>query len=150
MMRKARWRTAAAAAATAAAAVLRWHSCQGAFQCATARVPLDYRQPLSQAISLAVIRHRATDPAHRLGSLFFNSGGPTEQIEPFLASYPQIPAELRARFDIVSFDPRGFGFSTAINCFPSQAAERNQPHVPRESNPSCPANNIDGASLLPE
>jgi pimeloyl-ACP methyl ester carboxylesterase len=102
---------------------LAWHACQGAFQCAIAQVPLDYRQPGGRMISIAVIRHRATDPARRLGSLFFNSGGPAEQIGPFLDSYPAIPAELRARFDIVSFDPRGFDPSSAISCFPSLAAE---------------------------
>jgi pimeloyl-ACP methyl ester carboxylesterase len=109
--------------ATPPVPVLRWHSCEGTFQCATARVPLDYRQPLGRTISIAVIRRQATDPAHRLGSLFFNSGGPAEQIGPFLDSYPQIPAELRARFDIVSFDPRGFDPSSAISCFPTLAAE---------------------------
>jgi pimeloyl-ACP methyl ester carboxylesterase len=103
--------------------VLHWHACNGTFQCATAQVPLDYQQPNSPTISIAAIRRPATDPAHRLGSLFFNSGGPAEQIEPFVSSYPQIPAELRARFDIVSFDPRGFGLSSAINCFPTLAAE---------------------------
>src|SRR5581483_5623558 len=41
---------------------LSWHSCQGTFQCATARVPLDYRQPLGATITIAVIRHRAADP----------------------------------------------------------------------------------------
>jgi pimeloyl-ACP methyl ester carboxylesterase len=103
--------------------VLHWHSCDDTFQCATAQVPLDYQQPNGPTISISVIRHLAADPARRLGSLFFNSGGPAEQIEPFLASYPQIPAELRARFDIVSFDPRGFGFSTPVSCFPTLAAE---------------------------
>jgi DNA-binding NarL/FixJ family response regulator len=43
-----------------------------------------------------VIRHRATDQAHRLGSLFFNQGGPAEQIEGFIQDYPQIPAEVAA------------------------------------------------------
>jgi pimeloyl-ACP methyl ester carboxylesterase len=105
------------------APVLRWHACQGSFQCTTARVPLDYRHPHGKTITIAVIRHRATDPAHRLGSLFFNSGGPFQQIRPFLASYQQIPATLRARYDIISFDPRGFGFSTRIRCFPTLAAE---------------------------
>lgn len=103
---------------------LRWQACDSGFQCATARVPLDYQHPNGATISIAVIRHLATDQARRLGSLFFNSGGPAEQIEPFLASYPEIPAELRARYDLVSFDPRGFGFSTAINCFPTLAAEQ--------------------------
>jgi pimeloyl-ACP methyl ester carboxylesterase len=105
--------------------VLHWHSCQHTFQCATARVPLDYRHPGGTMISLAVMRHQATDPAHRLGSLFFNSGGPAEQLGPFPASYAQIPAPLRARFDVVSFDPRGFGSSTALTCFPTLADEHN-------------------------
>jgi len=104
--------------------VLHWVPCDGAFQCATARVPLDYRQPLGKTISIGVIRHLATEPSHRLGSLFFNSGGPAEQIEGFTQSYNQIPAEVRARFDVVNFDPRGFGFSTEINCFSSPAAEQ--------------------------
>ena len=108
---------------TARVPVLHWVPCEGAFQCAAAQVPVDYRHPLGKTISIAVIRHRATDPANRLGSLFFNQGGPAEQIEGFVQDYPQIPAVLRARFDVVSFDPRGFGFSTQINCFPSPTAE---------------------------
>jgi pimeloyl-ACP methyl ester carboxylesterase len=103
--------------------ILHWVPCNGSFQCATAQVPLDYRQPLGKTINIAVIRHLAADPAHRLGSMFFNSGGPAEQIEGFIQSYPQIPVEVRARFDVVNFDPRGFGFSTELNCFPSPAAE---------------------------
>ena len=30
---------------------------------------------------------------------------------------------MRDRYDIVAFDPRGFGFSTAVRCFSSVAAE---------------------------
>ena len=104
--------------------VLHWAQCDGSFQCATAKVPLDYRQPLGTTIDLGVIRHPATDPAHRLGSLFFNSGGPATDIDGFAQAYPQVPAEVRARFDVVTFDPRGFGFSTEINCFQSPAAEQ--------------------------
>jgi pimeloyl-ACP methyl ester carboxylesterase len=103
--------------------VLAWHSCDGGFKCATARVPLDYRHPRGNTVSVAVIRHLATDKAHALGSLFVNSGGPSEQIESFVASYPAIPAQLRASYNIMTFDPRGFGFSTAIRCFSSMAAE---------------------------
>ena len=56
---------------------LSWHPCpKKGFQCATARVPLDYSHPQGRTIHLAVIRHRATDPAHRIGTLFFNPGGP--------------------------------------------------------------------------
>jgi pimeloyl-ACP methyl ester carboxylesterase len=103
--------------------VLSWRPCDGGFQCATARVPLDYRHPAGTTISIAVIKHGATDPVHRAGSLFVNSGGPSEQIEPFVAAFGAIPAALQARFDIFTFDPRGFGFSTAVRCFPTTGAE---------------------------
>jgi hypothetical protein len=59
---------------------LAWKSCpdraQRGYQCATLRVPVDYDEPAGRAIRLAVIRHEATDPRHRIGTLFFNFGGP--------------------------------------------------------------------------
>lgn len=122
-------RAAATGPGTAAAQVappvpvLDWRSCDGGFQCATARVPLDYRHPRGTAISIAVVRHLASDPAQRVGTLFVNAGGPSEQVQGVVAGFAAIPAELRERFDIITFDPRGFGFSTAVRCFPSMAAE---------------------------
>jgi pimeloyl-ACP methyl ester carboxylesterase len=119
---------AAAATATTIAAphvpVLKWTSCDSGFQCATARVPMDYRHPDGAEISIAVVRHLATDPAQRIGSLFINGGGPSEQIEGFLAEFQVIPAALREHYDLISFDPRGFGYSTAVRCFPTAAAEQ--------------------------
>lgn len=109
--------------ATAQVPVLHWKACYGGFQCATARVPLDYRHPGAK-ISIAVVRHPATDPARRLGSLFINGGGPNEQIEPLVGFYPSLPVVLRKRFDVIFFDPRGFGLSTAVRCFPNAAAEQ--------------------------
>src|SRR5262249_42638944 len=106
-------------AAAAQVPKLHWTSCHDEFQCAMARVPLDYRHPGGTKISIAVVRHVATDPAKRIGSLFVNGGGPDQQIEGFLATYPGLPAILRQRFDIITFDPRGFGLSTAVRCFPS-------------------------------
>lgn len=102
---------------------LHWRACDNGFQCATAQVPLDYAHPGGQQISIAVIRHLAGNPARRGDTLFANGGGPNEQIKPFVAEFSQIPAGLRANFTIVSFDPRGFGFSTPFRCFPSMAAE---------------------------
>ena len=118
---------ASASASLAASAprvpVLDWGSCHGGFQCAAARVPLDYRHPDGAKISIAVIRHLATDPAHRLGSLFINGGGPSAQVNGLASSYQAIPAALRAAYDIITFDPRGFGASTPIRCFRTQGAE---------------------------
>lgn len=113
----------AADPAAPAVPVLKWTSCHGGFQCATARVPLDYRHPRGAKISIAVIRHVATAPARRLGSLFVNGGGPSAQIDALVASYQAIPAALRARYDIIDFDMRGFGASSQVRCFPTMAAE---------------------------
>lgn len=104
---------------------LHWRACDHGFQCATAQVPLNYQQPDGATISIAVMRHLATESAHSDGSLFINGGGPSEQLESFVGAYPNIPLPLRRHDNLVSFDPRGFGFSTAIRCFPSQIAENN-------------------------
>jgi pimeloyl-ACP methyl ester carboxylesterase len=108
-----------------AAPALSWRDCGGGFECSTAPVPLDYDDPQGRTIDIAVIRHPATDPAHRIGSLFFNPGGPgdsgTQALPPY---YSYFPASVRARFDVVSFDPRGVGASTAVQCYPSLADEQ--------------------------
>ncbi len=103
--------------------VLHWTSCFGGFQCATARVPLSYRDPRGAAISIAVVRHLATDTARRAGTLFVNLGGPGVQIVPFVSGFGSFPAAFTARYDMITFDPRGFGYSTAVRCFPTMAAE---------------------------
>jgi pimeloyl-ACP methyl ester carboxylesterase len=92
--------------------------------CATATVPLDYRAPRGRQISLAVVKHPAEDPARRIGTLFLNPGGPggtgTSQIPAWIGFFP---AALRDHFDIVSWDPRGIGESTAVQCFTTGDAE---------------------------
>jgi pimeloyl-ACP methyl ester carboxylesterase len=118
----------AQAPAGPAVPVLHWQPCTGAgqagFDCATALVPLDYQHPRGQMIQLAVIKHPATDPAERIGSLFFNPGGPgTPGTSDLPVEYSLFPAQVRQRFDIVSWDPRGTGSSTAATCFPTPADE---------------------------
>jgi pimeloyl-ACP methyl ester carboxylesterase len=108
------------------APTLNWQPCASAtgFYCADATVPLDYADPFGATIQIAVIKHPATDPTHRIGSLFFNPGGPGGSgVSVLPAAYPRFPAALRADFDLVSFDPRGIGQSTDLKCFPSMAAE---------------------------
>src|SRR5204862_179959 len=96
----------------------------GGFVCAMATVPLDDRHAEGHSISLAVVKHTATDPARRIGTLFVNSGGPggtgTEQIPGWISFFP---APVLARFDVVSWDPRGVGQSTAVQCFATQDRE---------------------------
>src|SRR4051794_36921116 len=66
--------------------VLEWGRCPASspeeaeflkdYQCSTAEVPLSYRDPDGQSLELALGRLPAGDPAHRLGTLFWNPGGP--------------------------------------------------------------------------
>jgi pimeloyl-ACP methyl ester carboxylesterase len=115
----------AAAAGPPPVPVLSWTDCGGGFQCATAQVPLDYERPRGRAISIALIRLPASDPAHRIGSLLVNPGGPGGSgVAVVRAASKGFPAELQARFDIVGFDPRGVGLSTAVRCFASVADQQ--------------------------
>ena len=95
----------------------------GGFVCATVAAPLDYRDPSGPKIRLAVVEHPAAGPARR-GVIFFNPGGPggpgTVQLPDYLGFWPR---ELLRDYDLVSWDPRGSGGSTAVQCFPSAAAE---------------------------
>ncbi|MCR6482606.1 alpha/beta hydrolase [Amycolatopsis sp. OK19-0408] len=101
----------------AAVPALRWAPCHGKYQCAAAAVPLSYRAPKGATITLSVIRLPASDPGRRLGSLFFNFGGPgTDGVGELTRFADRYPPELRARFDLVSFDPRGIGGSAPVSC----------------------------------
>ncbi|MFF5808592.1 alpha/beta hydrolase [Streptomyces sp. NPDC012746] len=119
-----------AATATALAAppvpVLSWGPCDGAdadgpgdgFECATARVPLDYRRPTGRTIALAVTRRLAADRAHRTGVLVLHPGGPGNSGVDFARnSYDALPASLRDGFDVVGYDMRGVARSGQVECW---------------------------------
>ncbi|HEY4027973.1 MAG TPA: alpha/beta hydrolase [Candidatus Dormibacteraeota bacterium] len=115
----------AADADTPPVPVLTWTGCGDEFQCTTAQVPLDYARPQGPTISLALVRLPAGDPAHRLGSLLVNPGGPGGSGFTLVrVGGLGFPPELRARFDLVGFDPRGVGLSTPVRCFASQAEQQ--------------------------
>jgi hypothetical protein len=86
----------------AATPVLDWVPCPEesgppSAKCATARVPLSYRDPAGPQISLGLTKRPATDQQHKIGTVFTNPGGP--------GSGGRIPPRLEpvvsARFDIV-------------------------------------------------
>jgi pimeloyl-ACP methyl ester carboxylesterase len=111
--------TATPAATAAAVPTLDWTDCGDGLQCATARVPLDHDRPHGRKISLALIRLPAGDPARRIGSIFFNPGGPGGSGVDFVQALAPVlySDEVRARFDLVGFDPRGIIRSTPLRCF---------------------------------
>ncbi|MGW1794881.1 alpha/beta hydrolase [Streptomyces sp. NPDC001984] len=87
----------------------------GDWQCATLKVPLDWARPDGATIGLALIRARATG-GDRIGSLLFNFGGPGGSGVSTMSYYAATVSELRKRYDLVSWDPRGVGASEGIRC----------------------------------
>jgi pimeloyl-ACP methyl ester carboxylesterase len=108
--------TTAAGGTTTSRPTLRWRSCPGG-ECATLPVPLDVAQPDGPTIELAVMRVPAEDREHRIGSLVVNPGGPgASGVDYVRSARDDLPPELRERFDVVGFDPRGTGASTHVDC----------------------------------
>jgi pimeloyl-ACP methyl ester carboxylesterase len=118
---------ASAAAHRRAAEAPSWQPC-GLFgaDCASATLPKDYSDPSAGTVTIALARHKATDPARRVGTLFLNFGGPGGTAVDRVRDTPvdQFFPGLNDRFDVVGFDPRGVGQSTpSIDCHADQEAE---------------------------
>ncbi len=89
--------------------------------CGTVEVPLDYAYPEGRRITVAITRLRATDRAHRLGTIAVNPGGPggSGYLMPItLVLRSSAFAGLADRYDLIGFDPRGVGYSSKVNCLP--------------------------------
>jgi pimeloyl-ACP methyl ester carboxylesterase len=100
-----------------------WSGCGPNLECATVEVPLEYSDPEGEQIPLSVMRHRATDPAGRIGSLFFNPGGPGVPASDTMRGLGTVTGapgtfspDVLARFDVIGMDPRGVGGSGAVRC----------------------------------
>ncbi|MEI6253759.1 MAG: alpha/beta hydrolase [Mycobacteriaceae bacterium] len=85
-------------------------------QCGELSVPVDYSQPDLDVATLALIRIPAT--GNKIGSLVINPGGPGDSgVDTAVEMVDDVPTEVRQRFDLVGFDPRGVGSSTpAVSC----------------------------------
>ncbi|MEV7905740.1 alpha/beta hydrolase [Streptomyces anulatus] len=98
-----------------------WKRCEtdapATFQCATIKVPLDYRKPGGERIDLAISRIKTTAPGKRHGVLLSNPGGPGgEGLYMPLGMVESLPASTRQKYDLIGFDPRGVGRSTPVSC----------------------------------
>src|SRR5687767_4683757 len=96
---------------------IRWGACPAEippetpnFQCGTLQVPMDYRQPNGEQITVAVSKLSAADPNQRRGSLFLNPGGPggTGLDMPLWMSM-LFPQGILNQYDLIGFDPRFVG-----------------------------------------
>ena len=108
---------------------LNWKSCESAsqLQCTELLVPMDYRNTDGEKITLSLIRKPASG-AQRKGSLMFNPGGPGGSGIELIKAFEQldsIPSGIPDSYDLVSFDPRGVGESTPVDCTESGIGESN-------------------------
>ncbi|WP_198957116.1 hypothetical protein [Streptomyces sp. CB01249] len=140
---------------------LRWSRCTSppaareGYDCAVMKTPLDYRKPDGRTIDVALIRLEATGPnSRRIGSLVLNFGGPGVSGVSGLPARLRQYGPLRDRYDLVSFDPRGVGRTSAAHIRdcptgdgPEEAARgwrgwptawRGSPPRPEAAGPSTP------------
>ena len=96
---------------------LSWNDC-GGFECTTVTAPLDWEDPAAGTIGLSVIRAAATGP-DRIGSLLTNPGGPGASGVGLIRDSLDfaVGSALQESYDVIGFDPRGVGSSTAVRCF---------------------------------
>ncbi|MEU9104691.1 alpha/beta hydrolase [Streptomyces xanthophaeus] len=107
------------------------------WQCATLDVPLDYAEPEGATVPIALIRAKARKKDERIGSLLFNFGGPGGSGISTLPGAAKEYEALRARYDLVSFDPRGVGRSAPVRCqddkqLDAYYAQDSSPETPQE------------------
>ena len=113
-----------------------WRDCDS-FECASIEVPLDYAHPSGDTIELAILRRRANDRANRVGSLLINPGGPgVSGIGYAQNSEYAFNEPILDRYDIVGWDPRGVGASSAVECMSDQATDE---YLAADGTPDSPA-----------
>jgi pimeloyl-ACP methyl ester carboxylesterase len=108
----------APAPTVAATGTLQWAPCTDSlladFQCTQMHVPMDRREPTGPQFTLLAGRHASTGSAtERIGTLVFIPGGPGDSGVSMLPGlWYVLPEELKRRFDLVTWDPRGAGGTT--------------------------------------
>lgn len=102
------------------------------FDCAQLPVPLDYTDPNSPALSISVFRVNATkEPV--LGSIIMNFGGPGGAGAENLPTWAEeAHKNFGAQWNLVSWDPRGTGYTIPFNCNISALYDADVPSQKRD------------------
>jgi pimeloyl-ACP methyl ester carboxylesterase len=125
-----------------------WAECGPGLDCATYPVPVDHADPDGPTVPLSLVRHRATDPAARVGALLVNPGGPGAPAADLVRTidtagdFAFVSPDVAARFDVIAMDPRGVGASGGVRCL---SDEQREAQLAADSDPDLP-----GGLPLPE
>ena len=115
---------------------LEWHGCDAEdlvmpllpapkdledYQCATVEAPMNWDDPNSEPIELALARHLGKK-GENSPALFYNLGGPGGGAIDSITSVVSgvLTKQLAEHFQVVAMDPRGVGASTPIVCMTDQ------------------------------
>lgn len=94
-----------------------WAECYDGMLCSRVSAPLDWGDPRGERIELALVKQPALS-GKPLGSLFVNPGGPGASGVQYVASSIDyaVGKPLQQQFDVIGWDPRGVGSSSAVTC----------------------------------
>ena len=101
------------------------------------RSPSTTPTPRARRIKLALLKVVAREPDAKVGSLVVNPGGPGSPGTSYAAAGDSYWGDaLLDHFDIVGFDPRGTGDSTAVDCLTDEQLDD---YLASEPVPDSPA-----------
>ena len=96
--------------------LVEFEECGTRLFCADVAVPMDWNDPTSEAISIATVYRLAdSDPQ---GFILFNPGGPGASGYDWVKDSAEYlgTRDLRSNWNLLGFDPRGVGRSSAVEC----------------------------------
>ena len=109
---------------------LDWEECEGSHECATLQAPLDYEDPESGQIELALVR--TTGAGEGAQHLLLNPGGPgASGVDMVTQSLDFVVSQdVQQAYSVVGFDPRGVSRSAPVTCLSdAEMDQARQEHV---------------------
>lgn len=136
---------------------IKWGDCKGEdaprdpFECATIKVPADYRETDGKTLTISLVRFPATEGKAK-GIVLTNPGGPGGSGFDYVArNGDDLSVDLNLeQFDIVGFDPRGVDRSGAIRCMTDKELDQflyldTTPDTPEEKKLDAESERFDTA-----
>lgn len=91
-------------------------------ECGYLIVPVDYKNPGGATAAIALMKVKAKNPDARIGSIFMDPGGPGGSGVERIFDSVTASSEVRDKFDLIGFDPRGVSSSLPMIRCKSSAA----------------------------